>query len=461
MLSGRTVVGAGSVIGPDCQLVDTVVGDGAVVRQTVARDVGDRRRRDRRALRVAAAGHPASPRARTSARSWRSRTRRSARAPRCRTSPTSATPRSGPGPTSVPATSPPTTTASKAPHRSSAPTAHRLEHGAGRAGRGGRRRLHRRRVRSSPATCLPGALAKGVPASIEEGWVAKREDACERRRRAAEGRADGTGLQEEAHALRRAGQRGALEEIAECLKVPLGDVKLSTFASGELYARYGESIRGADVFIVQSHCEPINDRIMQQLLMIDAAKRGVGAAHHRGVPVLRVRAPGPQGRGPRADLGAARRRPAHGGRRRPRRHRRPPHRSDPGLLRRPGRPPHRGAAARRLPRRAARRRRRRSCRPTPAALKLASGSPTAWRTPGVESDLAFIDKRRPKGTHNVAEATDVVGNVAGGVCVLVDDMIDTAGTIVSRRQPARGPGRHRGVGGRRPTACCRVRPSTG
>ena len=62
-------------------------------------------------------------------------------------------------------------------------------------------------------------------------------------------------------------------EIAECLKVPLGEIKLSTFSSGELYARFGESIRGADVFIVQSHCEPINDRIMQQLLMIDAAKR--------------------------------------------------------------------------------------------------------------------------------------------------------------------------------------------
>ena len=62
-------------------------------------------------------------------------------------------------------------------------------------------------------------------------------------------------------------------EIAKCLDVPLGDVKLSTFASGELYARYGESVRGADVFVVQSHCDPINDRIMQQLLMIDAAKR--------------------------------------------------------------------------------------------------------------------------------------------------------------------------------------------
>src|SRR5438477_4965259 len=62
-------------------------------------------------------------------------------------------------------------------------------------------------------------------------------------------------------------------EIAECLAVPLGDVKLSTFSSGELYARYGESIRGADVFIVQAHCDPINDRIWEQGLMIDAAKR--------------------------------------------------------------------------------------------------------------------------------------------------------------------------------------------
>src|SRR5919201_6604036 len=63
------------------------------------------------------------------------------------------------------------------------------------------------------------------------------------------------------------------KEIAEHLKVPLGEVVLSTFANGELYCRFGESIRGADVFIIQSHCDPINDRIWEQLLMIDAAKR--------------------------------------------------------------------------------------------------------------------------------------------------------------------------------------------
>ena len=47
------------------------------------------------------------------------------------------------------------------------------------------------------------------------------------------------------------------------------------------------------------------------------------------------------------------------------------------------------------------------------------------------ADLAFCYKRRPKGTTNVAEATEVIGDVAGRLCVLTDDMIDTAGTICS------------------------------
>ena len=45
------------------------------------------------------------------------------------------------------------------------------------------------------------------------------------------------------------------------------------------------------------------------------------------------------------------------------------------------------------------------------------------------ADLAFIYKRRPKGTTNVAEASEVIGEVEGRLCVLIDDMIDTGGTI--------------------------------
>ncbi|MGH9022150.1 MAG: ribose-phosphate pyrophosphokinase-like domain-containing protein, partial [Acidimicrobiia bacterium] len=63
------------------------------------------------------------------------------------------------------------------------------------------------------------------------------------------------------------------QEIADHLNIRLGEAVLSTFANGEIYCRYGESIRGADVFVIQSHSDPINERIMEQLLMIDAAKR--------------------------------------------------------------------------------------------------------------------------------------------------------------------------------------------
>jgi ribose-phosphate pyrophosphokinase len=63
--------------------------------------------------------------------------------------------------------------------------------------------------------------------------------------------------------------------------------------------------------------------------------------------------------------------------------------------------------------------------------KLANRFARYLNDAGIETELAFIDKRRPKGTHNVAEATEVVGIVEGRHCVLVDDIIDTAGTITS------------------------------
>ena len=62
------------------------------------------------------------------------------------------------------------------------------------------------------------------------------------------------------------------ERIAEQLGVQLGDVELETFANGETYCRYGESIRGADVFLVQTGCEPIDRNLMELLFMIQAAK---------------------------------------------------------------------------------------------------------------------------------------------------------------------------------------------
>src|ERR1700719_3909359 len=77
-------------------------------------------------------------------------------------------------------------------------------------------------------------------------------------------------------------------EIARKLRIELGHVTLKTFSAGEVYCRYEESIRGADVFIVQPMCAneetgiSANDAIMELMLMVDAAH---GASAHRVIAV--------------------------------------------------------------------------------------------------------------------------------------------------------------------------------
>src|SRR5690606_12856424 len=62
-------------------------------------------------------------------------------------------------------------------------------------------------------------------------------------------------------------------EVADHLGMRLGEVELHTFANGEIYVRFQQNVRGSDVFLLQTHCDPVNANIMEQLLMIDAAKR--------------------------------------------------------------------------------------------------------------------------------------------------------------------------------------------
>ena len=62
-------------------------------------------------------------------------------------------------------------------------------------------------------------------------------------------------------------------EIADCLGIPVSTAQLRRFASGEIYFRAEESARGADCFVVQTHYDPVNEAIMEQLIMIDALKR--------------------------------------------------------------------------------------------------------------------------------------------------------------------------------------------
>ena len=63
------------------------------------------------------------------------------------------------------------------------------------------------------------------------------------------------------------------ERIAEHLGVRLGDAHVGRFADGEIRVKINEDVRGADVFVVQSTCPPVNDSVMELVLLIDALRR--------------------------------------------------------------------------------------------------------------------------------------------------------------------------------------------
>ena len=67
--------------------------------------------------------------------------------------------------------------------------------------------------------------------------------------------------------------RPLAEEIAKTLQLPLGDADVSRFSDGEVYVQINENVRGEDVFVIQPTCPPVNDHLMELLVMIDAFKR--------------------------------------------------------------------------------------------------------------------------------------------------------------------------------------------
>jgi ribose-phosphate pyrophosphokinase len=226
------------------------------------------------------------------------------------------------------------------------------------------------------------------------------------------------------------GNEALSSEIASCLGMPLGKLELSNFANGEIYGRYAESVRGADLFVIQSHCPPINDHIFEQLILLDAAKR---ASAKRITAVCPFYAYARQdrkaeGREPitarlLADLltvaGADRvvTVDLHTG-------------QIQGFFNLPV--DHLTAVpliAEHLAQSVGKD--VTVVAPDAGGGKLANRFSKQLAEHGVETDLAFIDKRRPKGTHNVAQAVEVIGDVKGRSCVLVDDIIDTGGTIAS------------------------------
>jgi ribose-phosphate pyrophosphokinase len=73
-------------------------------------------------------------------------------------------------------------------------------------------------------------------------------------------------------------------EIASCLGVPLGDCEVSKFSDGEVNVDIGESVRGADTFVVQSTSTPANDHLMELLILVDALKRASAGSITAVVP---------------------------------------------------------------------------------------------------------------------------------------------------------------------------------
>ena len=214
------------------------------------------------------------------------------------------------------------------------------------------------------------------------------------------------------------------KEVCDLLQVPLGHRKLSRFANGEIYVRFDDSVRGADVFVIQSHSAPINEHIMEQLVMIDALKRASAKRITAVVPFFPYS---------RQDKKALSREPISA-------------RLIGDLFT--------AAGTDRI-----------------VSIDLHSAqiqgfvdmpfdhllavplivdylkdrlvgepitmvSPDAGRVKMLErygrhmdAPIAIVHKRRSATEHNTAHALDVVGEVEGRTCVIMDDIVDTAGTL--------------------------------
>jgi ribose-phosphate pyrophosphokinase len=222
-------------------------------------------------------------------------------------------------------------------------------------------------------------------------------------------------------------------KIAGKLGIQLGAVELKTFSNGEVYCRYLESIRGADVFIVQSTHAPVNRNLMELLLMIDAAK---GASAHRIIAVMPWYGYSRQDKksAPREPISArlvARMVETAGADRVLTMH------LHAGQVQGFFQVPVDHLIA----------------RPMLTQFFLDKAVPEEYVAVSADAGRAklaekfagelgvrpaFLTKHRPE--HNIAEAGYVVGDVAGKAAILVDDMIDTAGTLIEAARVVREAG---------------------
>ena len=232
------------------------------------------------------------------------------------------------------------------------------------------------------------------------------------------------------------------QEIAELMGVELGKSSVKHFSDGEVQISIEESIRGCDVFIVQSTSAPVNEHLMELLIMIDAVKRASARTINVVMPYYGYA---------RQDRKAKAREPITA-------------KLVANLLETAGAtrvialdlhaPQIQGFFDIPIDHLVA--------VPilsdyfktknfNPEDIVVVSpdhGGVTRARKMAerLKAPIAIIDKRRPKP--NVAEVMNIVGNIEGKVCILIDDIIDTAGTITI------GANALMGAGAREVYACC-------
>lgn len=213
-------------------------------------------------------------------------------------------------------------------------------------------------------------------------------------------------------------------EVTKLLDVELGGVEISKFANTETYVRYDESVRGADCFVIQSHSAPINEHIMEQLIMIDALKRASAKRITAVMPFYGYARQDKKGR-PREPItakllgdlfmaaGADRIASVdlHTG-------------QVQGFIDAPfdsltALPLFEEFLTNRID------------GPITFVSPDSGGVKRATRfATHLDAEVAFVYKRRRTDVRNEVEATQVVGEVKNRHCVIVDDIIDTAGTAV-------------------------------
>ena len=216
----------------------------------------------------------------------------------------------------------------------------------------------------------------------------------------------------------------AAEEIAKSLGLPLGKCTVGHFADGEVSVSLEESVRGSDVFIVQSTCNPVNDNLMELIIMIDAFKRASAG---------RITAVMPYFGYARQDRKAKARDPISA-------------KVVANMLE--------AAGADRVLTMDLHASQIQGFFDIPVDHLMGAPILTPYFQPLVhhhedeyvavspdhgsvnrvrkfaeklDIPLAIIDKRRPKA--NVSEVMNIIGDVRGKKCIILDDMVDTAGTL--------------------------------